>query len=213
MIARPCPAHRRIEQVFARSIRDCRAAGADGEHRLFVELDDRDDDGFAGGAAHNLTRGEVFGVKGSGHEAEPGHSEAGRPLTASGHASICMHDARPDSCSRTASPTRVAPLQGLGRRHPIADRSAPESRRVVRLPRAGGARTDAAECLPTAGLKNAGVVESRREGTWTYYKLAAQPDAHCGRQLDSLVRSFASRSTLKKDVERLIKVRGPAACR
>ena len=62
-------------------------------------------------------------------------------------------------------------------------------------------------------LKNAGVVESRREGTWTYYKLAAQPDAHCGRQLDSLVRSFASRSTLKKDVERLIKVRGPAACR
>ena len=43
--------------------------------------------------------------------------------------------------------------------------------------------------------------------------LQIQPDGHCGRQLDSLVRSFASRSTLKKDVERLIKVRGPAACR
>src|SRR5256885_16903455 len=62
-------------------------------------------------------------------------------------------------------------------------------------------------------LKNAGVVESRREGTWTYYKLAAQPAGHSGRQLEGLVRNFASRSTFKKDVGRLIKVRGPAACR
>jgi ArsR family transcriptional regulator len=62
-------------------------------------------------------------------------------------------------------------------------------------------------------LKNAGVVDSRREGTWTFYKLAGQPDSHCGRQLEALVRSFASQGTLKKDVERLVKVRGPAACR
>ena len=61
-------------------------------------------------------------------------------------------------------------------------------------------------------LRNAGVVESRREGTWTYYKLAAQPDGHCGRQLQALVRGFASQHTLRKDVERLVKVRGPA-CR
>ena len=40
-----------------------------------------------------------------------------------------------------------------------------------------------------------------------------QPDSHCGRQLEALVRSFASQGTLKKDVERLVKVRGPAACR
>lgn len=62
-------------------------------------------------------------------------------------------------------------------------------------------------------LRNAGVVESRREGTWTYYKLAAQPDGHCGRQLQALVRGFASQHTLRKDVERLVKMRGPAACR
>src|SRR3954469_8809963 len=43
-------------------------------------------------------------------------------------------------------------------------------------------------------LRNAAVVESRREGTWTYYKLAAQ-------------------AVLKRDVERLLKIRGPAACR
>jgi|SRR5882672_7445723 len=62
-------------------------------------------------------------------------------------------------------------------------------------------------------LKNAGVVESRREGTWTYYKLSAQRDSRCGRQLEWLVRSFAAEATLRKDVERLVKVRGPAACR
>ena len=62
-------------------------------------------------------------------------------------------------------------------------------------------------------LKNAGVVESRREGTWTFYKLAEQPDGNCGRQLDALVRAFAQQATLRKDVERLVKVRGPATCR
>jgi len=62
-------------------------------------------------------------------------------------------------------------------------------------------------------LKNAGVVASRREGTWTYHKLAAQPDSDCERLLQALVRGFASQGTLKKDVERLVNVRGPAACR
>jgi len=61
-------------------------------------------------------------------------------------------------------------------------------------------------------LRNAGVVEARREGTWTYYRLAAQPDGHCGRQLRTLIRSFASLANLKEDLERLVKVRGPA-CR
>ena len=62
-------------------------------------------------------------------------------------------------------------------------------------------------------LKNAGIVESRREGTWTYYKLTRQEDGHCGRQLETLVRGFAQQSVLKKDVQRLLTVRGPAACR
>jgi ArsR family transcriptional regulator len=62
-------------------------------------------------------------------------------------------------------------------------------------------------------LKNAGVVESRRQGTWTHYRLAAQLDRHCGRALHALVRGFAAQDVLRKDVERLLKVRGPAACR
>jgi ArsR family transcriptional regulator len=62
-------------------------------------------------------------------------------------------------------------------------------------------------------LKNAGIVASRREGTWTYYRLTPQPDGDCGRQLEALVRGFASRAVLKRDVQRLLRVRGPAACR
>ena len=62
-------------------------------------------------------------------------------------------------------------------------------------------------------LKNAGVVESRREGSWIYHKLAAQPDSGRATLLQALVRSFAAQKTLKRDVERLLQVRGPAACR
>jgi ArsR family transcriptional regulator len=63
-----------------------------------------------------------------------------------------------------------------------------------------------------AVLRNAGVVESRRDGTWTHYKLARQVDGLSERQLTALVRSFSRHAVLNKDVERLIKVRGPAAC-
>jgi len=62
-------------------------------------------------------------------------------------------------------------------------------------------------------LKNAGVVESRREGTWTYYKLAPQADDHRRRQLRALVDDFSDKGALRKDVEHLVKVRGPRACK
>jgi ArsR family transcriptional regulator len=62
-------------------------------------------------------------------------------------------------------------------------------------------------------LKNAGIVESRRSGTWTWFKLADQAHRLRGSQLGALVRSFASQEVLKKDVERLLRIRGPAACR
>jgi len=61
-------------------------------------------------------------------------------------------------------------------------------------------------------LKNAGVVESRRDGTWTYFKLARQTDAHRRRQLGALVEAFSDKALLRKDVERLLKARGPGAC-
>jgi ArsR family transcriptional regulator len=62
-------------------------------------------------------------------------------------------------------------------------------------------------------LRNSGVVEHRRDGTWVYYGLAKQDDPDRKRQLRTLIRSFARREVLRRDVERLVKVRGPAACR
>src|SRR5262252_713847 len=62
-------------------------------------------------------------------------------------------------------------------------------------------------------LKNAGVVESRREGTWTYYRLAAQQDQHRRAQLGTLVESFNDDRVLRADVERLLAARGPKGCK
>jgi ArsR family transcriptional regulator len=62
-------------------------------------------------------------------------------------------------------------------------------------------------------LRAAGVVESRREGSWIHYRLARQADRDCGRQLEALVRSFEKRAVVGRDLERLVKLRGPEACR
>ena len=40
-----------------------------------------------------------------------------------------------------------------------------------------------------------------------------QPDAECERQLRGLVRTFAKRGAVRKDLQRLIKVRGPESCK
>jgi ArsR family transcriptional regulator len=61
-------------------------------------------------------------------------------------------------------------------------------------------------------LKAAGVVEPRREGTWIYYSLAAQTDEECKRQLRAVVKSFADKDLLRRDVERLVRIRGPESC-
>jgi ArsR family transcriptional regulator len=62
-------------------------------------------------------------------------------------------------------------------------------------------------------LRMAGVVEHRREGSWIYYRLADQVDAGCQQQLKTLMRSFGKRAVLRKDLERLVKVRGPQSCK
>jgi len=62
-------------------------------------------------------------------------------------------------------------------------------------------------------LRAAGVVDSRRDGSWVYYRLADQTDALRQRSLQSLVRQFAGAQTLRRDVERLLKSKGPGACR
>ena len=64
-----------------------------------------------------------------------------------------------------------------------------------------------------AVLRAANVVAARRAGTWTYYQLAPQTDADCKRLLRTLVDSFAKRERLRKDVEKLIRVRGPGSCK
>lgn len=61
-------------------------------------------------------------------------------------------------------------------------------------------------------LRMAGVVEHRREGSWVYYRLVPQEDPDCQQQLETLMRSFGKRSVLRKDLERLVKVRGPQSC-
>ena len=64
-----------------------------------------------------------------------------------------------------------------------------------------------------AVLRAAGVVEDRRDGTWVYYRLVSQSHPDCERQLRELVKSFGHRDVLRVDVERLLKTRGPGACR
>ena len=62
-------------------------------------------------------------------------------------------------------------------------------------------------------LRHAGVVEHRRSGNWIYYRLAAQPDEACRRQLRSIVGAFAKRGLLAGDVRRLLKTKGPGVCK
>jgi len=59
-------------------------------------------------------------------------------------------------------------------------------------------------------LRSAGLVAPRRDGNWVYYGLAAQADAECRRVLGA-IKSFASRETLRRDVDRLRKVKGPGS--
>jgi ArsR family transcriptional regulator, arsenate/arsenite/antimonite-responsive transcriptional repressor len=63
-----------------------------------------------------------------------------------------------------------------------------------------------------AVLRHARVVEARRAGSWVYYRLAEQPDAACATQLRALVDAFGRQAVLRRDVARLLKVRGPGAC-
>ncbi len=63
-----------------------------------------------------------------------------------------------------------------------------------------------------AVLRNARVVDSRRDGSWVYYFLAKQENPECQSLLRELVRGFTKRDVLRRDLERLVKVRGPKKC-
>jgi ArsR family transcriptional regulator len=62
-------------------------------------------------------------------------------------------------------------------------------------------------------LRAAGIVSHQRRDKWVYYRLAAQANEDCRRHLKALASSFAKQGTLAKDVERLLQVKGPGACR
>jgi len=62
-------------------------------------------------------------------------------------------------------------------------------------------------------LRTAGVVEPRRDGNWIYYRLAAQPNPERRKVLASIVKSFGSHDSLKKDVDKLLRMKGPVSCR
>lgn len=61
-------------------------------------------------------------------------------------------------------------------------------------------------------LKNAGVVDSRREGTWVYYGLNKRTHALVESQMRALARAFGAEDALKADHARLKKSCGPNAC-
>src|SRR6185295_15168390 len=46
-------------------------------------------------------------------------------------------------------------------------------------------------------LKAAGIVDSRRDGTWVYYSLVAQEHATVARALDVLTKAFGAETALK----------------
>jgi ArsR family transcriptional regulator len=63
-----------------------------------------------------------------------------------------------------------------------------------------------------AVLKAAGVVDSRRDGTWVYYRLVTQDDPELQVILDGIKRAFGAQRVLRADLVRLKKSCGPGAC-
>ena len=62
-------------------------------------------------------------------------------------------------------------------------------------------------------LKAAGVVDSRRDGTWVYYRLAEQEHEAVETMLHTLAKSFGAERTIRADHAKLRKSCGPKACK
>jgi len=62
-------------------------------------------------------------------------------------------------------------------------------------------------------LKSAGIVDSRREGTWVYYRITEQEHASVTSVLEVLARTFGAERSLRADHTRLKKNCGPDACK
>lgn len=62
-------------------------------------------------------------------------------------------------------------------------------------------------------LRMAGVVDARRDGTWVYYRLAAQDHAAVESMLATLSATFSTERAIKADHAKLKKSCGPGACK
>jgi ArsR family transcriptional regulator len=62
-------------------------------------------------------------------------------------------------------------------------------------------------------LRAAGIVAHQRRDKWVYYRLAPQSNEECARHLKALMSSFSKKDILRKDVEKLLKAKGPGACK
>jgi ArsR family transcriptional regulator len=62
-------------------------------------------------------------------------------------------------------------------------------------------------------LKTAGIVDSRRDGSWAYYRIVEQEHEAVGRVLAVLTESLAAKRALHSDLARLRRSCGPNACR
>lgn len=62
-------------------------------------------------------------------------------------------------------------------------------------------------------LKTAGVVDSRREGTWVYYRISDHERASVQSLLELITRTFGAERALRADHTKLKKNCGPEACK
>lgn len=61
-------------------------------------------------------------------------------------------------------------------------------------------------------LRNAGVVECRRKGSWIYYRLSEEQDPVRGRILRAVLDGFADLAASAEDRRRLAATRGGVTC-
>jgi ArsR family transcriptional regulator, arsenate/arsenite/antimonite-responsive transcriptional repressor len=62
-------------------------------------------------------------------------------------------------------------------------------------------------------LKAAGIVDSRRDGTWVYYRISDQEHESVKAVLDAVAKTFGAERALRTDHARLQKNCGPNACK
>jgi ArsR family transcriptional regulator len=62
-------------------------------------------------------------------------------------------------------------------------------------------------------LRAAGVVDSRRDGTWVYYRIAEQDHDAVETMLATLTKTFGAERAIRADHSKLRKSCGPSACK